>query len=131
MAVKGARGDRVPGAQCVRPAWTACALIRHAFNCHYYELVTVATNPEKKYSCERVYVRTMHNYRDAVLAFTESLKITKTKYRYNGKRPPKINIRVIKEMAPLATINPESGHSTLTPKLEKAIRDAEEKLDQT
>jgi hypothetical protein len=52
---------------------TACALIRHAFNCHYYELVMVATNPQKQYSCERVYARTMRNYRDAVLAFTVSL----------------------------------------------------------
>jgi hypothetical protein len=70
----------------------------------------------------------MRNYRDAILAFTESLKITKTKYRYNGKRSPKINVRVITEMAPLATINPESGHSKLTPELEKAVSDAEARL---
>jgi hypothetical protein len=73
----------------------------------------------------------MHNYRDAILAFTESLKITKTKYRYNGKRSPKINATVIKDMAPLATINPESGHSKLSPELEKAVSDAEARLGQT
>jgi hypothetical protein len=53
----------------------------------------------------------------ADLAFTESLKITKTKYRYNGKRSPKINTTIIRDMSPLAAINPESGHSKLTPKL--------------
>ena len=72
----------------------------------------------------------MHNYRNAVLAFTESLKVTKTKYKYNGKRSPKISKDTIKGMAPLAVINPESGHSKLTPKFEKAIRDAEARLSQ-
>jgi hypothetical protein len=101
---------------------------RSSFNCHFYELVTIATNPQKQYSCERVYARTMRNYRDAVLAYTETLKITKIKYRYNGKRSPKINATVIKDMAPLATIHPESGHAKLTPELEKAVSDAEARL---
>ena len=63
----------------------ACALIRHAFNCYYYELVTVATNPEKKFYCEHVFAKTMHSFRNAVLAYCKGLEIQQLSLRYSGK----------------------------------------------
>jgi hypothetical protein len=70
----------------------------------------------------------MQNYRNAVLAYTESLRVTKTKYKYNGKKSPPINATTIKLMAPLAQIDPKTGRAALTPKLKKAVSDAEARL---
>ena len=62
------------------------------------------------------------------LPHKESLKVTKTKYKYNGKKSPPIAAAVVKLLAPLAVIDPETGQAKLTPKLKKAVSEAEARL---
>ena len=104
----------------------ACALIRHAFNCYYYELVTVATNPDKKFHCEHVFAKTMHSFRNAVLAYCKGLEIQQLSLRYSGKpQPPLSSSPTVKQLAPLAKIEPLTGHGKITPAFQAAIDKAD------
>ena len=97
----------------------ACALVRHAFNCYYYELVTVATNPQKLFRAEHVFARTMRSYTNAVRSHAQAIKIQITKNKYTPK-PSGVAPATLKPFAQLFTMNPNTGEFTLNDKLTQA-----------
>jgi hypothetical protein len=103
----------------------ACALIRHAFNCYYYELVTVATNKTKVFHAEHVFAKTMRSYRNAVMAYARGEQIALLRNDYSGKKPFALHPYAVKRVAPLVSIDRHTGYFEITNELRQAVDKAE------
>ena len=75
----------------------ACALVRHAFNCYYYELVTVVTNKTKVFHAEHVFAKTMRSYKNAVMAYARGEQITLLKINTRAKDPSPYDLTLSRE----------------------------------
>ena len=103
----------------------ACALVRHAFHCHYSELTTSDTNVDKKYKPERAYLNTLKSYKRAILDFLERDRIARLKCLYNGKPTPKRKKHIAQIINPLiGSFDQATGRSRLNSTLDDLIEEA-------
>ena len=101
----------------------ACAFIRHAFNAFYRDFAMVDTHG-KSFIWQRSFNRAMISFRNAVLAWAESIKIFTTRRMYT-KLKQQVPQETLKQFPKLVTFEDRGFTYNLTSDFKKAIDDAE------
>ena len=101
----------------------ACAFIRHAFNCFYRAFVLVDTTKRR---LEPVYIfnSTLVNFKRAVLAYGESIKIFRTT-RMRTSRKKHVPEQALIQFSSLITFDENTYEFTLTQIFRIAIADSD------
>ena len=102
----------------------ACAFVRHAFNAFYRDFAMVDTH-NKVFVWEQTFNKTMINFRNAVLAWAESIKIFTTRRMYT-KLKQQVPKETLTQFPKLITFADRGFAYSLTDNFKKAIDDAEE-----
>ena len=100
----------------------ARAFVRHAFGCFYKDFSKVDTLGHA-FTPVYTFRRTMENFRDAVWAYGESIKLFKTHRRYTPLKQhvPK---ETLEQFPDLIKIDPNTYSHSLTDKFKQACTDA-------
>lgn len=100
----------------------ARAFVRHAFDTFWRDFALVDTN-NKAFIPEYTFRRTMENFRNAVLAYGQSIKQFRTQRQYTDRKKhvPEATLR---QFPALIKIDPSSYNFVLTEKLISACDDA-------
>ena len=101
----------------------ACAFIRHAVNCFYRDFAMVDTH-DRAFMWERTFANTMHNFRSAVLAWAQSIRVFTT-LRQHTNRKKRVAEDTLKKFTTLVTFSDEGYTFALTPAFKQAIARAE------
>ena len=102
----------------------ACAFVRHAFNAFYRDFAMVDTHG-RNFVWERTFNRAMINFRNAVLAWAESIKIFTTWRRYTTQKQ-QVSQDTLTAFPTLVEFTDIGFTYNLTNNFKKAIDDAEE-----
>ena len=100
----------------------ACAFIRHAVNCFYRDFAMVDTH-DRAFMWERTFADAMHSFRNAVLAWAQSIRVFTAIRRYTNQKK-KVPTATLEQFKKLVTFE---GHGTtfaLTPEFKRAIAQA-------
>ena len=102
----------------------ACAFIRHAFNTFYRDFALVDTH-DAKFTWQTTFCHTMRNFRNAVLAYGESIKsfLANRAYTEQKKRVPEDALTRFKT---LITFTGQGTSFALTAAFQAAIDAAEQ-----
>ena len=99
------------------------AFIRHAVN-HFYRDFAMVDTHDRKFIWERTFADTMHSYRNAVLAWAQSIRVftTTRKHTAQKKRVPKDTLEALSK---LVNFDDHGLTYALTPAFKAAIAHAE------
>ena len=101
----------------------ACAFIRHAVNRFYRDFAMVDTH-DHHFEWERTFADAMHSFRDAVLAWAQSIRIFTTHRRYTNRKK-RVSQNTLTQFSKLVTFSDEGYTFTLTPAFQHAITQAD------
>ena len=101
----------------------ACAFVRHAVNRFYRDFAMVDTH-DRYFLWERTFADSMHSFRNAVLAWAQSIRIFTANRRYT-KQKKQVSQDTLTQFNKLVTFSDEGLTFTLTPAFQHAITQAE------
>ena len=119
--------DRLIIFNVVRPnvmaSTEACAFIRHAVNCFYRDFAMVDTH-DRYFMWERTFADAVHSFRNAVLAWAQSIRIFTTHRRYTSQKK-QVSQNTLTQFSKLVTFSDEGYTFKLTPAFQHAITQAD------
>ena len=101
----------------------ACAFIRHAVNCFYRDFAMVDTH-DRAFTWERTFADAVHSFRNAVLAWAQSIRVFTTLRRHTNRKK-RVAEDTLKQFGTLVTFSDQGYTFALTPAFKQAIARAE------